>query len=122
MATWEEGTLVYPGFNFLRHLLGHLVSSKWLDFPLPSLTLAGPRLPRGVASPTSRSLCPSMAHGEEEASAMRGQTDTCPGLVKSPDPQGRGGGKKLQGSKQPLQTQLQHQGREKQVGQRGKGG
>ena len=40
-ATWEEGTLVYPGFNFLRHLPGHLISSKQLDFPLAWLVTAG---------------------------------------------------------------------------------
>lgn len=42
---WEEGMLLYPGFNFPSISRGHLVSCKRLDFPLKSLTTASPDLP-----------------------------------------------------------------------------
>ena len=45
-AAWEEDTVVYPVFNFLQHLPGHLISSKRLDFPLALLATAGPDPPR----------------------------------------------------------------------------
>lgn len=74
MATWEEGTLVYPGFNFLQNLLGHLISSKRLDFPLASLAMTSPGLSRWR----------SITHATSPHApgwTMCGQTDIRPELV-----------------------------------------